>query len=1340
MIRFHFLFALAVIPLAIRTCAGAQSATTTAVDATVAITYQSTTQAISLGATVTSQAGVLNEGTVTFQLKSGDSNIGVAVTSGSLTNGVTGAVSYSVPAGTPAGAYVIIAVYNGTPSFAISVDASQQLTINKAPLTVVADNASRQYGTNNPVFTGTVTGAQPGDGITATYSSSTSAYYVVGNYQIVPTVVDLNHKLGNYAVTVANGTLSITKAPLTAVAFVGSRPYGAANPTLGTLTGVVNGDMVVAQFTTSATQSSPPGDYPIVTTVLDLNNDPDVEPYTDNYTVTKSDGMLTILPIGTATTTTVAAVAPITYQTAVQTVTLSATVTSQSGPLNQGTVTFQLKNGDSNVGNSVTSGTLVNGATGDVSYSVPGGTSAGAYVVLATYNGALGQTSVDASQQLTINKALLTVAADNASRQYGTSNPVFTGTVTGAQPGDGITATYSSSTNAYHVVGNYQIVPTVADPNQKLSNYAVNLLNGTLSINKAPLSAVAFVGSRSYGSANPTLGTLTGVVNGDPIVAQFTTSATQSSPPGDYPIVTTVIDTNNDPDLGPFLDNYTLAKSDGMLTILPTGTATTTMAAAVAPITYQTVVQTVTFSATVTSQSGPLNQGTVTFQLKNGNANVGNSVTSGTLVNGATGNVSYSVPAGTSAGAYVFLATYNGALGQTSVDASQQLTINKALLTVAADNASRQYGTSNPVFTGTVTGAQPGDGITATYSSSTSAYYVVGNYQIVPTVVDPNHKLGNYAVTVANGTLSITKAPLTAVAFVGSRPYGAANPTLGTLTGVVNGDMVVAQFTTTATQSSPPGDYPIVTTVLDLNNDPDVEPYTDNYTVTKSDGMLTILPIGTATTTTAAAVSPITYKSTAQNITLSATVLSQAGGVNSGAVTFQIKSGNANIGDAVTSRTLTNGATGAVTYSVPAGTPAGSYSVAATYNGVSPEQNSADTTQQLIIGKAVLTVAANNATRQYGSDNPAFTGTITGVEPGDSIVAAFATGADAQSDVGSYSIIPQLADPNGKLGNYSVTSANGVLSVTQADLVVAPANATKLHGAPNPPLVGVISGIKNNDDISAVYSTPATTESDVGQYPITATLVDPANKLGNYEVTVETGVLTIEPSVPVIVSGPSASTNMLTAGVPVTFNAVATDADGNPLSYFWVWGDGTFGSGASVTKTFAAAGTYLVTLVVSNGAASVSSSISVTVSGANGAATVDKFKVAFNFVKSSGDSINISGRIALPAAFVPVGKAVRVIVGDLDYNAVLLANRATADKAFALRGRTGAMARFVFSLNRETLFTKFETLGLSQNSNATGLNIPVVIVLDNNSYLGHATIDYRIKFKEGIPQSASGKQ
>jgi hypothetical protein len=89
---------------------------------------------------------------------------------------------------------------------------SVSLVVSPAPLTVTASNASRPYGQNNPVFTGSISGLQNGDNITATFSSGATSNSPVGTNTILPALSDPNNRLTNYSVALNNGTLTITMA------------------------------------------------------------------------------------------------------------------------------------------------------------------------------------------------------------------------------------------------------------------------------------------------------------------------------------------------------------------------------------------------------------------------------------------------------------------------------------------------------------------------------------------------------------------------------------------------------------------------------------------------------------------------------------------------------------------------------------------------------------------------------------------------------------------------------------------------------------------------------------------------------------------------------------------------------------------------------------------------------------------------------------------------------------------------------------------------------------------------------------------------------------------------
>jgi FtsP/CotA-like multicopper oxidase with cupredoxin domain len=160
--------------------------------------------------------------------------------------------------------------------------------------------------------------------------------------------------------------------------------------------------------------------------------------------------------------------------------------------------------------------------------------------------------------------------------------------------------------------------------------------------------------------------------------------------------------------------------------------------------------------------------------------------------------------------------------------------------------------------------------------------------------------------------------------------------------------------------------------------------------------------------------------------------------------------------------------------------------------------------------KSVLIVTADSKYRMYGAANPPLTGTLTGVVPGDGITVSYSTTAIASSLAGApYAITPALLDPNNKLSHYSVNSTSGVLTITAAPLSVAINDQARVFGMGNPSLTGTLTGVMNQDGISATYSTVANASSPVGTYAITGTLIDPNGRLSNYAVTNPSGTLNV---------------------------------------------------------------------------------------------------------------------------------------------------------------------------------------------------------------------------------------
>jgi uncharacterized repeat protein (TIGR03803 family) len=97
-------------------------------------------------------------------------------------------------------------------------------------------------------------------------------------------------------------------------------------------------------------------------------------------------GYGTVFEVQRAATSVEASNQSATISTASQSITLSATVTPSSGTVNEGTVIFSVFNGSTQIGTSVTSGTVAGGAA-SATYTLPGGTPAGAYSIHVSYSG-----------------------------------------------------------------------------------------------------------------------------------------------------------------------------------------------------------------------------------------------------------------------------------------------------------------------------------------------------------------------------------------------------------------------------------------------------------------------------------------------------------------------------------------------------------------------------------------------------------------------------------------------------------------------------------------------------------------------------------------------------------------------------------------------------------------------------------------------------------------------------------------------------------------------------------------------------------------------------------------
>ena len=290
---------------------------------------------------------------------------------------------------------------------------------------------------------------------------------------------------------------------------------------------------------------------------------------------------------------------------------------------------------------------------------------------------------------------------------------------------------------------------------------------------------------------------------------------------------------------------------------------------------------------------------------------------------------------------------------------------------------------------------------------------------------------------------------------------------------------------------------------------------------------------------------------------------------------------------------LTSGVTGSPEFSTTAtaATAVGDYDITITQGTLSASNYSFVVVNgTLTITKAPLSVNAENKTRVYGDANPALTVNYTGFvnDETEAVLSGapdISTTATVTNSVGAYPITPSLGTLSAT--NYAFTFNPGILTVTNSPLSLVVDNKSKVQGAVNPTFTGTINGIKNSDEITASYTTTATTNSPAGEYQITGSLSDNSTgALTNYDLSITNGTLTILEGI-TIVTNPAPQT--VNQGGTVTFTVSATGSD---LNYQWKL-NGIDLSGATNSAYIdsdvqpADAGNYSV--VVSNNVASVES-------------------------------------------------------------------------------------------------------------------------------------------------------
>jgi len=165
-------------------------------------------------------------------------------------------------------------------------------------------------------------------------------------------------------------------------------------------------------------------------------------------------------------------------------------------------------------------------------------------------------------------------------------------------------------------------------------------------------------------------------------------------------------------------------------------------------------------------------------------------------------------------------------------------------------------------------------------------------------------------------------------------------------------------------------------------------------------------------------------------------------------------------------------------------------------------------TMSITIDPAPLTITAGSGAKVYGAPFTAAAFTASGLIAGDTVnsVTLTTAGAAASSGAGSYDIVPSAALGSG-LGNYSISYANGTLTVAPASLSVVADAKTKEAGAVDPALTFAADGFVAGDTAAILTGGLARAAGEApGTYAINQGTLSAG---GNYTIAFTGSTLTI---------------------------------------------------------------------------------------------------------------------------------------------------------------------------------------------------------------------------------------
>jgi PKD repeat protein len=296
-----------------------------------------------------------------------------------------------------------------------------------------------------------------------------------------------------------------------------------------------------------------------------------------------------------------------------------------------------------------------------------------------------------------------------------------------------------------------------------------------------------------------------------------------------------------------------------------------------------------------------------------------------------------------------------------------------------------------------------------------------------------------------------------------------------------------------------------------------------------------------------------------------------------------------------------------------------------------------------------------------------------------------------------------------------------------------------------------------------------------GIFNFTATATDSSGGAGPYAGNLP---LTIAVNhAPVFASAPSATPNSAAVNQTVQFSAVATDADGNALTYRWDFIDGTTSALQNPTHTFTVAGAHTVVLTVNDlHGGQVTGTVVVNIGNAapflavdtdgdgysdeietalgsnpndpkstpfglpaltgTGLVTVSGLNVNVQFNKFGNDMIVLTGTVPLPPTFQAAGQYVIADIGGVvsafklqktgKAKPVSTAKTASLSFASVTKKSTATNRSFTLALKKgDFSATLSKSSGLTSAVVANvSLNVQVTVIVNDHAYLALVPVTY----------------